>query len=107
MDRDNRYIPRVIESGKSRNSDPITPRRRHRFEFSPRQALHYNDHPDAIIENFDRSDYGAVLREVERHVVEWEHQQTPQQAEWVAQARRTKHLSTGAAARAIVDALRR
>jgi hypothetical protein len=64
MDRDNRYIPQVIES---RNSDPITPRRRRRFELSPRQALHYNDHPDAIIEDFDRSEYGAVLREIERH----------------------------------------
>jgi hypothetical protein len=101
MDRDNRYIPRVIESGKSRNSDPITPRRRRRYEFSPRQALHYNDHPDAIIEDFDRSEYGAVLREIERHVIEWEQQQTHEQAEWVAAARRRHHFSTTAAAKAI------
>ncbi len=62
MDRDNRYIPQVIENAESR----VRQRRRRRFDFSPRQALYYNDHPDAIIEEFDRSDYGAVLREVER-----------------------------------------
>jgi hypothetical protein len=58
------------------------------------------------MEDFDRSDYGAVLRKVERHVIEWERQQTPEQAEWVAHARRTKHRSTGAAAKAIVEAFR-
>ena len=66
----------------------------------------YNDHPDAIIEDFDRSEYGAVLREIERRVVEWERQQTPEQAEWVARARRRSHLSTAAAAKAIVETLR-
>lgn len=85
--------------------DPIAPRRR-RFELSPRQALYYNDHPDAIIEDFDRSEYRAVLREIERHVIEWEAEQTPEQAEWVARARRCKHLSTRAGAKAIVNALR-
>jgi hypothetical protein len=102
MDRDNRYIPRVIEHAESR----VRRIRGRRFDFSPRQALYYNDHPDAIIEDFDRSEYGTVLREIERHVVQWERQQTPEQAEWVAEARRRKHLSTGAAAAAIVQALR-
>lgn len=76
-----------------------------RFEFSPREALFYNDHPDVIIEDFDRSDYGAVLREIERHVIECERRQTPEQAEWVAQGRRRNHRSTGVAATAIVNAL--
>ena len=102
MDRDNRYIPRVIENRDSR----VRRSRGRRFDFSPRQALHYNDHPNAIIDDFDRSEYGAVLREAERHVIEWERQQTPEQAEWVARARRRNHLSTGAAAMAIVEALR-
>lgn len=57
------------------------------------------------MEDFERSEYGAVLREVERHVVEWEQQQTPDQAEWVARTRRRSHLSTGAGAKAIVRAL--
>jgi len=101
MDRDNRYIPRVIENEESR----VRQRSRRRFDFSPRQALDYNNHPDAIMENFDRSEYAAVLRAVERHVIEWERQQTPEQAAWVAQARRRNHLSTGAAAKAIVRTL--
>ena len=55
--------PWVIESGKSRDSDPITPRRRPRFEFSPRQALDYNDHPDAIIEDFSPNIAGLAGHE--------------------------------------------
>jgi hypothetical protein len=102
MDRDNRYIRRVIENGESR----VRRTRGHRFDFSPRRALYYNDHPDAIIEDFDRSEYGAVLREIERHVIEWEGQQTSEQAEWVAKARCRNHLSTGAAAKAVVEAFR-
>ena len=98
---DNRYIPRVIEHEESR----VRRTRGRRFDFSPRQALYYNDHPDAIIEDFDRSEYGAVLREVERHVMEWERQQAPEQAGWVAQTRRRNHLSTRVAARAIVHVL--
>jgi hypothetical protein len=101
MDRDNRYIPQVIEKAESR----VRGTRGRRFDFSPRQALYYNDHPDAIVEDFDRSERGAVLREIERHVVQWERQQTPEQAEWVAEARRRKR-STRAAAKAIVQALR-
>jgi hypothetical protein len=101
MDRDNRYIPRVIE-----NEESLVRRTRgRRFDFSPRQALYYNDHPDAIIEEFDRSEYGAVLREIERHVIEWERQQTPEQAEWVAAAMHRNYLSSGAAVSAIVDAI--
>jgi hypothetical protein len=46
------------------------------------------------------------LQEIERHLIEWDRQQTPEQAEWVALARRRKHLSTGAAATAIIDVLR-
>jgi hypothetical protein len=66
MDRDNRYIPRVIENAET------CVRRTHgrRFDLSPRQLLYYNDHPDAIIEDFDRSEYGSVLREIERRVID-------------------------------------
>jgi len=103
MDRNNRHIPRVIESADS----GVRQRSRRRFDFSPRQALHYNDHPDAIIEDFDRSEYGAVLREIERHVIEWEREQTLAQAEWVARARRRNHISTAAGAKAIIEALSR
>jgi hypothetical protein len=31
----------------------------------------------AIFEDFDASDYKTVLREIERHVRDWETQQTP------------------------------
>ena len=102
MDRDNRYIPRVIENEESR----VRQRSQRRFDFSPRQALYYNAHPDAIMRDFDRSEYGAVLREIERHVLEWERQQTPEQAEWVARNRCRHHLSTRAAVVRIVEALR-
>ena len=78
MDRNRGYIPRVIENAESRGRRT----RRRGFDFSPRQALYCNDHPDAIVADFDRSEYRAVLREIERHVVEWERQQTPEQAEW-------------------------
>jgi len=47
MVRDNGYIPRIIESAESRVRSPS----RRRFDFSPRQALYYNDHPDTIIED--------------------------------------------------------
>ena len=69
-------------------------RRRRRFEFSPRQALYDNDHPDAIIEDFEWGDYGAVFREIERHVIEWEAQQAPAQAEWVSHVRRRSYAET-------------
>jgi hypothetical protein len=50
---------------------------------------------------------GAVLREIQRHVMEWERQQTPEQAEWMARFGRQSYLSTRAGAREIVKALRR
>jgi hypothetical protein len=101
MDRNNGYIPRVIEPVEL----PVRRSRRCRFAFSPRQALHYNEHPDAIMEVFDQREYGAVLREIERHVIAWESQRTPAQAEWSGWHRRRNYLSTGAAAKAIVRAL--
>jgi hypothetical protein len=94
-----RHIRQVI------GRDPITPCGR-RFQLSSRQALYYNEHPDAIIEDFDRNEYRVVLREIERHVIDWEQQQTPEQAEWVARRRRREHLSTGRAAKAIVGLVR-
>jgi hypothetical protein len=56
MDRNNRHIPPVIESADSR----VGRRSRRRFDFFPRLALHYNEHPEAIIADFGRSEYGAV-----------------------------------------------
>lgn len=106
MSSDNRHIPRVIELGKWRRPDPIASQWRRRIRFSPRQALHYAAHADAIMRDFDRAEYGAVLREIERHLVEWESQQTPEQREWVAQMRRRDYCSTGEAAQRIVAALR-
>ena len=107
MSCDNRHIPPVIELAESRDRDPITSQRRRRIVLSPRKALYYNDHPGAIIEDFDRGEYRAVLRELERHVMEWERQQSPQQAEWVARVRRRNHMSTRTGTRTIVEALRR
>jgi hypothetical protein len=103
MDRNNRHIAEVIESADScaRQRSP------RRFHLSPRQALYYNDHPHAIIEDFDRSEYGAVLREVERHVIAWERQQTPAQANWVAQMRSRSYRSPIDGAKAILEALSR
>jgi hypothetical protein len=106
MSSNNRHIPRVIELGKRRDRDPITSQRRRRIRFSPRQALYYAAHADAIMRDFDRAEYGAVLREIERHLVEWESQQTPEQREWVAQMRRRGSCSTGEAATRIVAALK-
>lgn len=103
MNSGNRHIPWVIESEESRVRQSRV-RRGRQFDFSPRQAFHYNDHPDAIIEDFDRSEYGAVLRTIERHVLEWERRQTSEQAEWFARGRRRCDLSTGEAAKAIVNA---
>ena len=106
MNCNNRHIPPVIELAELRDRDPITSQGRRRVSLSPRQALFYNDHPDEIIENFDRGEYRAVLREIERHIVEWEQQQTPQQAEWASRVRRRNHISTRAATRTIVETLR-
>jgi hypothetical protein len=105
MSCDDRYIRQVIGSEKAELANPIT-RRGRRLELSPLQALHYNDHPDEIIEDFDRSDDGAVLREVERHVIDWERQQTPQQAAWVAGSRQRAYHSPREAARLITTLLR-
>ena len=71
MDRHNGYIPQVIEWAETSRPTFTAPPVR----FLPRQALYYNDHPDEIIEDYDQSQYGAVLREIERHVLEWEAQQ--------------------------------
>jgi hypothetical protein len=106
MSSNNRHIPRVIELGKWRRRDPITSQRRRRVRFSPRQALYYAEHADAIMRDFDRAEYGAVLREIERHLVEWESQQTPEQREWVAQMRRRDYCSTREGAKRIVRGLR-
>ncbi len=103
MNRNDQHITRVIEREDSRVRGFFGTR----FDFSPRQALFYNDHPDAIIEDFDRKEYGAVLREIERHMIQWERQRTPEQADWVAQARRRNHLSTITAVRGIVEAVHR
>lgn len=104
MNSDKRHIPQVIERENSELTNPIT-RGGRRIELSPREALYYNEHPGAIIEDFDRSEYGGVLREIERHVIEWEDQQTPAQAEWVAQTRRRHYRSPLAGARAILAVL--
>jgi hypothetical protein len=58
MSSNNRHIPQVIELAESRERDPISPQRRLRTRLSPRKAFYYNDHPDAIIEDFDRGDTG-------------------------------------------------
>jgi hypothetical protein len=102
VDRDNSHIPQGIERAEAL----VRRLGRRRFDFTPRQALHYNLHPEVIIAAFDREEYGAVLREIELHVTEWEGQQTPEQAEWVARARRRRDVSTGEAAKAIVTARR-
>jgi hypothetical protein len=51
MDRNNRYIPRVIESEESL----VRRTRGRRFDFSPRQALHYNDQGNPVPENREAS----------------------------------------------------
>jgi hypothetical protein len=102
MDRDNRYISRVIQSADSR----VRRSSRRRFDLSLRQALYYNnDRPDAIMEDFDQTEYGAVLHELERHVLEWSANRRPTGRVGRAGAA-PDHLSTGAAAKAIVDLLR-
>jgi hypothetical protein len=103
MDRSDQQITRIIEPEDSR----VGTGRRPRFGLSSRRALHYNDHPDAIMADFDRGDYGTVLREVERHLLEWERERTPEQAKWVTQARRRNHRSTITAVQEIVEAVRR
>jgi hypothetical protein len=107
MSSDNRHIPRVIELGKWRGRDPITSERRQRVRLSPPQALYYAEHADAIMRDFDREQYGAVLREIERHLVEWESQQTPEQREWVAQMRRRDYCSSREGVKRILHALGR
>jgi hypothetical protein len=76
-------------------------------ELSSQQALHYNSHVGAILEDFDPSDCKAVLREIKRHVREWESQQPPEQAEWVKRQRMRSYRSTLAVADASLAALER
>lgn len=94
---------RVIEPG----DQPVRCPPGRRLQLSPQQALYYNTHVGAILEDFGPSDYKAVLREIERHVHDWERQQTPEQAEWVTQQRLRGYRSTLAAADAILRALKR
>ena len=79
----------------------------HRVQLSPQQALYYNSHVGALLEDFDQSEYMAVLRQIERHVREWERRQTPEQAEWVKRQRMRGYRPTLAAADAILAALER
>jgi hypothetical protein len=94
---------RVFEPGDQRVRCPPGSR----LEFAPQQALYYNTHAGAILEDFELNEYRAVLREIERHVRDWERQQTPEQAEWLRRQRMRGHRSTLAAADAILAALER
>jgi hypothetical protein len=96
-------ILRVIEPG----DQPVRCPPRRNFELSPQQALHYNTHAGAILEDFRPSEYKAVLREIERHVREWEAQQTPEQAEWLRRQWLRGYRSTFAAADAILGEFQR
>ena len=96
-------VLRVIEPG----DQPVRCPPGRRLELTPQQALHYNSHVGAILEDFDQSEYTAVLREIKRHVRDWEKQQTPAQAEWVREQRMRGYRSTLAAADAILAALNR
>lgn len=53
----------------------------------PAAGLYYNAHVGAIFEDFEQNEYEAVLREIERHVRDWERQQRPEQAEWLKRQR--------------------
>ena len=102
---ENRENPvlRVIEPG----DQPVRCPPGRGLELAPQQALHYNSHVGAILEDFEQSEYKAVLREIERHVREWERQQRPEQAEWVTRQRMRGYRSTLASADAILAALKR
>jgi len=97
-----RPVLRVIEPGEQ----PVRCPPGRRLELTPQQAIYYNAHVDAILEDFKPSEYKAVLREVERHVRDWETQQTPEQAEWVKQQRMRGYRSTLDAADAILAVLK-
>ncbi len=101
----NTPVLRVIELG----AQPVRlpPGRRRRFELSAQQAWYYNDHPLAILADFDQRGQVAVLREIRRHWRAWRAQQTPEQAEWVRRQRLRGYRSTLAAAAAILAALER
>lgn len=77
------------------------------FTLTPQQALYYNSHVGALLEDFDRSEYTSVLREIERHVRKWEAQQTAEQAEWVRRQRLRGYRSTFQVADAILAELER
>jgi hypothetical protein len=94
-------VLRVIEPG----DQPVRCPPGRRLKLTPQQALHYNSHVGALLEDFDSSEYKAVLREIERHVRDWKVQQTPQQAEWVRRQRTRGYRSTLRAADAILAAL--
>jgi hypothetical protein len=96
-------VLRVIEPG----DPPVRCPPGRGLELSPQQALYYNTHVGALLEDFDQSDYTAVLHEIDRHVCDWESQQTPEQAEWVKRQRMRGYRSTLAAADAILAALER
>lgn len=96
-------VLRVIEPG----DEPVRCPPGRRLELSPQQALYYNSHAGAILEDFDQSEYRSALHEIEKHVRDWEAQQTPEQAEWVKRQRMRAYRSTLAAADAILAALKR
>jgi hypothetical protein len=92
---------RVIEPG----DQPVRCPPGRRLELSARHALYYNAHVGALLEDFEQSEYDAVLREINRHVRDWKRQQNPDQAEWVRRQRLRNHRSTLAAADAILAVL--
>ena len=94
---------RVIKPG----DQPVRCPPRRRFELSPQQALYYNTHVGALLEDVDQSEYTSVLREIQRHVRDWETQQSPEQADWVKRQRMRGYRSTLAAADEILAALER
>ena len=96
-------VLRVIEPG----DQPVRCPPRRRLGLTPQQALYYNTHVGALLEDFERNEYTSVLREIERHVRDWASQQTPEQGEWLRRQRMRGYRSALAAADAILATLKR
>ncbi len=73
-----------------------------RHRLTAREAFHLNEHPDELMRRYPESEWGSVLREIERHQRELDARRTPEQAEWARAGARRRAVSTARAAERIV-----
>lgn len=95
----------MVEEQKTRLSVVIEPDGFdcRRTQLSAREAFFMNAHPLELMRRVPESEWGWVLREIERHQRELDAQRTPEQREWACSAATRGAVGTLRAAERLLD----